>query len=369
VVGEIIGDAQTNAIQGRVKARVEALEAQGVEVTPETRYAIALDEGRTTIQAANLASAFVALSTGKDPNIAADAAQTAIENNSLFGMTNHVYEKKVYAEEDILKDLKSQRNKDLSPDQQQDLEQKIVRQEKVVQDAKTLLMMERKGQTDSVAFVADVADKASDVASGGTATVVKQVLKKGFKEAVKGAKKLLTSAVKKSAKKGTGAPPKQLSKPGTPPSHVSKKVDVTPQKPDKVGGIEVKPGEQPWTVRPGQEYKKKIIGRAQKTGSKSNPDTGHAVKTYRHAIKEAKKPDTEAVLLNRGYNRVPGVKIKSNRRPDAIVVKKDGKVNPHEVASRTDRRRDLRSRNKEAIDKLPKKMRGQYTDVPYKGKK
>ena len=59
--------------------------------------------------------------------------------------------------------------------------------------------------------------------------------------------------------------------------------------------LKVKKGEQPWTIRPGQEWKEKIIGRAQKTGT-----TGHDVRSYRIAIREAKKAETDAVLLNRG---------------------------------------------------------------------
>ena len=104
------------------------------------------------------------------------------------------------------------------------------------------------------------------------------------------------------------------------------------------------------------------------TGSKNNPDFGHARRTYRYAIKEAKKSDTQAVLLNRGYNRLPGANIRSNRRPDALVVKKDGKVNPHEVASKSDNLDTLSKRNRDALKKLPKSMQGKYTDVPYKRK-
>ena len=104
------------------------------------------------------------------------------------------------------------------------------------------------------------------------------------------------------------------------------------------------------------------------TGTKSKPDTSHARKTYRKAIREAKKDDTTAVLLNRGYNRLPEVQIKPNRRPDVLVVKKDGQINAHEVASKTDEVNILFDRNKEVRDKLPTKMKGEVTVEKYKKK-
>ena len=146
----------------------------------------------------------------------------------------------------------------------------------------------------------------------------------------------------------------------------SNSIDVAKKKHSNVAGIQIKRGEQPWSIREGQEWKRKVIGKAQVTGTKANPDKAHAFKTYRKAIKEAQKADTQAVLLNRGYNRLPGVNIRSNRRPDALIVKKNGKVNAHEVASKTDVPRDLRVRNMEARSKLPEFMRGKYTDVLYK---
>ena len=58
----------------------------------------------------------------------------------------------------------------------------------------------------------------------------------------------------------------------------------------------------PDAYREGQEYKLKIFGR----GQKSTP--GHDVRSYREAVKQAKKPETESVHLNQGMNRVTGAK-------------------------------------------------------------
>jgi hypothetical protein len=116
--------------------------------------------------------------------------------------------------------------------------------------------------------------------------------------------------------------------------------------------------EQPWVVREGQEWKEKIVGRAQKTGT-----PGHSVRSYREAIKASKKDDVEKVFLDRGYNRATGQKIKSNRRPDVIIKTKDGKVHPREVPSKSDRVDILEKRNDEALKKLPKQMRGRYEQI------
>ena len=71
------------------------------------------------------------------------------------------------------------------------------------------------------------------------------------------------------------------------------------------------------------------------------------------------------MLLNRGYNRLPKVQVKPNRRPDVMVVKKDGRINAHEVASKTDREKDLLSRNQEIQNKLSAKMKGEVTAQKY----
>ncbi|HXF91047.1 MAG TPA: hemagglutinin repeat-containing protein [Candidatus Nitrosotenuis sp.] len=111
--------------------------------------------------------------------------------------------------------------------------------------------------------------------------------------------------------------------------------------------------EQPWVIRPGQEYKAKIFGRAQKTGT-----PGHEVRAYREAIEKAKEENVDKVLLNRGYNRIIDPKIKPNCRPDVMVVKKNGKVDAIEVPSRTDDFEILIERNEVALGKFPKELRG-----------
>jgi hypothetical protein len=108
-------------------------------------------------------------------------------------------------------------------------------------------------------------------------------------------------------------------------------------------------------VRPGQEWRQKVHGTAQKTGT-----PGHNIRSMRVAIEAAKKPDTLRVHLDHGYNRVTGEKIKSNCRPDVSVVKTDGTVHPIEVPSKTDNLDFLRERNDEALSKLPKEMRGEF---------
>jgi len=116
--------------------------------------------------------------------------------------------------------------------------------------------------------------------------------------------------------------------------------------------------DQPWTMREGQEWKEKIVGSAQKTGT-----DGHATASYREAIKAAKQSDTEKVFLNRGYNKASDLKIKSNRRPDVIIKKNDGTLHPREVPSKSDNVDILRARNEEALNKMPKHMRGKYEQV------
>ena len=127
----------------------------------------------------------------------------------------------------------------------------------------------------------------------------------------------------------------------------------------KVGraGVRANPGriskEQPWTVRDGQEWKEKVVGRAQKTGT-----DGHSFRSYREAIKAAKQEDVDKVLLNRGVNRVLDEKIRPNRRPDVTVVRKTGRIDQVEVPSRTDKPRDLKIRMEDTRSNLPHNTRG-----------
>lgn len=115
----------------------------------------------------------------------------------------------------------------------------------------------------------------------------------------------------------------------------------------------IKSNKDGWNIRDGQEWKEKVIGHPQKTGTK-----GHAFRSAREAIKEAKKPDTEKVYLNKGINRASDNPIKPNCRPDVTVVKKDGKVNQIEVPSKTDKIRNLQNRMDQTRNKLPEEKQG-----------
>jgi hypothetical protein len=92
-----------------------------------------------------------------------------------------------------------------------------------------------------------------------------------------------------------------------------------------------------------KSWKLKIHGRAQKTGT-----DGHQFRTYREAIKEAKKADVVSVHLDHGYNRGLNLNPKTispNRRPDVLSVYKDRSVARVEVKSKTDDPTLLYNRN------------------------
>ena len=107
---------------------------------------------------------------------------------------------------------------------------------------------------------------------------------------------------------------------------------------------------------PKSEWKSKIEGKAQKTGT-----PGHQFKSYREAIKAAKDPNVAKVYLDRGYNKAanlnPGT-IKPNRRPDVTIIRKDGRVDVIEVKSKSDQVRNLIERNNHAMKKLPESRQG-----------
>ncbi len=112
---------------------------------------------------------------------------------------------------------------------------------------------------------------------------------------------------------------------------------------------------QPWTVRPGQEWKMKIIGRGQTTGT-----PGHALTSYKVAIQEAKKAGAETVLLDKGVNRVLPESIKPNRRPDVTIQRTDGTIDQVEVMSKTDTEVRLKARMKDTNSLMPEHMRGNF---------
>ncbi len=144
--------------------------------------------------------------------------------------------------------------------------------------------------------------------------------------------------------------------------------DMSPRvKPKGPSGVDVKKGEQPWVVSPGQEYKYKVIGKGQDTGTK-----GHSYASRKEAIKQAKREDVEVVLMDLGYNRFVkptlGRGIYSNRRPDVLYRTTDKRLHSVEVPSRTDKDWLLRFRNEETMGKLPEWMQGTVDVVPIKVK-
>ena len=119
-----------------------------------------------------------------------------------------------------------------------------------------------------------------------------------------------------------------------------------------------------WPQKEGKGWRDQITGRAQQTGTE-----GHRFRSYREAIIEAKKSDTEHVYLDRGYKKATGESVTPNRRPDVTVVKKDKTVHAIEVRSKTDRREVLFQRNQEAIRQLPPEKRGKVRVIdPTKAK-
>jgi len=109
-----------------------------------------------------------------------------------------------------------------------------------------------------------------------------------------------------------------------------------------------------WPQKEGKEWRDKIVGKAQKTGT-----DGHAFRSNREAVKAAKNEDVEKVYLNRGYKKATGHPIDPNRRPDVTVVKKSGKVDAIEVPSKTDKLKELKLRNEKAMKQLPPEKRGE----------
>ena len=116
--------------------------------------------------------------------------------------------------------------------------------------------------------------------------------------------------------------------------------------------------EQPWTIRSGQEYKERIVGRAQRTGT-----PGHATRSTREAIAAAKRKDVVEVYMDRGYKRATGEHLNPNRRPDVLIKKKDGTMHVVEVRSRSDDPKKLLKRNEEALAQLPKAKQGKIRIV------
>jgi hypothetical protein len=266
-----------------------------VEQLGDKRLTTVLGQMDATVMKAQLAAAIATVLIGQDVGVATFVAENAIRNNSYL--------------RSLILTIKAG--------------------EQVVKaGAKVLLKKESKG---------------------AAKVVIKEASKESAKQAVtKGAEKA-TRIITKEAKKVVKTPGKT-----TPKNLAIEGLDLaTPKPKGTYSGLKVKKGEQPWTIRPGQEWKEKIIGRAQKTGT-----TGHDVRSYRIAIREAKKAETDAVLLNRGMKRATGEPIAPNNRPDVTVVRKNGKVDQFEVPSSTDKIRTLRERMDKATTQVSKEQRG-----------
>ena len=79
----------------------------------------------------------------------------------------------------------------------------------------------------------------------------------------------------------------------------------------------------------------------------------------------AKSGKYDKVYLNRGYNSVDGIKIKPNRQPDVMGVRKgSGKIDAVEVPSKGDKIDVLIGRNRVAQDALPAGRQGTIKIAP-----
>jgi len=119
-------------------------------------------------------------------------------------------------------------------------------------------------------------------------------------------------------------------------------------------GVNVKGIKQPWTIRPGQEWKQQVFGTGQKTGT-----SGHATKSYRTAIEQVKNNPQKIALLNRGLKRATGEPIR--QRPDVTVVEmvdNNVKIHQFEVPSKTDDVVKLMERMEVSRQKLSTGKRG-----------
>ncbi|WP_139016853.1 hypothetical protein [Candidatus Odyssella thessalonicensis] len=119
-------------------------------------------------------------------------------------------------------------------------------------------------------------------------------------------------------------------------------------------GVNVKGIKQSWKVRPGQEWKQQIFGKAQRTGT-----PGHAFKTYRITIGEVRNNPDKLGLLNRSLKRATGEPIR--QRPDVTIVEKvdkKPKVHQYEVPSKTDKTEILEQRMEMNKTKFPHDQKG-----------
>lgn len=119
------------------------------------------------------------------------------------------------------------------------------------------------------------------------------------------------------------------------------------------------------TIRPGQEWKLKIQGKAQNTQT-----PGHAFESLKDGIRKAKNPEVGDVYLDNGYHKAlrnmgNNTCLENNRRPDVLAVFKDKKtIQVTEIQSKSDRPLELKQRNMRVGDQL--KSQGITVEVEVK---
>lgn len=104
--------------------------------------------------------------------------------------------------------------------------------------------------------------------------------------------------------------------------------------------------------RPNQNFREKIFGRAQKTGT-----SGHVVRSAREAVQAAKSSTTERVGLNQSLQTTTGDNGVANVRPDVTVVSKPDAngvkdVNVKEVPSKSQTPSNVQNYYQRALESL-----------------
>ena len=142
---------------------------------------------------------------------------------------------------------------------------------------------------------------------------------------------------------------------------------------NKIDFDKTKSKEQPWNIKPDQNFKYKIYGTGQKTGPRTQGLVdGHARTSYEIALEAAKRSDVDKVYLNRNINSITGAKLgdahyqKPNIRADVTIVHKNGKIDLIEVPSASDKDMLLQLKINKVRDTLPLKMQGDTKVIPRK---
>jgi hypothetical protein len=103
----------------------------------------------------------------------------------------------------------------------------------------------------------------------------------------------------------------------------------------------------------GKEWKSKIHGKAQKTGTE-----GHDWQSMREAVKSAKDPDVVRVHMDQTLSKVTEGKVTSRMRPDFAEVRKDGRITTNEVTSKSQKVEQMEKKIEKMQNLLPPAMRG-----------